>query len=142
MQKAHEQTDQVLTTLDTTLRVVFESLQQDIQAIKTPFLKDSTSYMGWGNRGEVMFTTLVNRLAEQLGREASTYLHSQTSPDLPEAKIDPQRSLPRNSTESAKISLPYPGTEMSTGRSEGIVPQPPEAPSNPPDPSETISHTD
>ncbi len=115
IQKVQDQTDRALTTLDTTLKVVFESLQQDIIAYQDSLSQGLDKLHHLGEQGEVMFSTLVSRLAEQLGREASSYLHAQepgesTDPAAPQRHSG--KPVPADSTASTPISLPYPGTEI------------------------------
>lgn len=119
LQKVQDQADQALTTLDTTLKVVFESLQQDVNAYQDSLSQGLDKLYHLGQQGEVMVTTLVNRLAEQLGRETSSYLHSQvpTERSVPESAPQTQPSsspVKADSIASIPISLPYPGTEIST----------------------------
>ncbi|MGV0024172.1 hypothetical protein [Phormidesmis priestleyi] len=117
IQRVQDHADQALTTLDTTLKVVFESLQQDVNAYQDSLAQGLDKLHHLGQQGEVMVTTLVNRLAEQLGREASSYLHSQAPADLtdtqaPQTSLHPGTLVKSDSTASTPISLPYPGTEI------------------------------
>ena len=129
LQTVHDRADQVLGTLDTTLRVVFDSLQQDIDAYQNSLSQGLAKLHDLGEEGEATFTALVSRLAQQLGREASFYLQSQpqalADSDLPfrPAPIPaPSISSPIVSTTSTfdptTISLPYPGTELPISRAE------------------------
>ncbi len=70
------QSDQLLLRLDSTLRLVFESLQSDVQSYQDSLAQGLEKMHGLGQRGEAMFAALVNHLAQQLGREASSYLQS------------------------------------------------------------------
>jgi hypothetical protein len=70
------QSDQLLLRLDTTLRVIFDSLQNNIQGYQDSLSQGLDKMHNLGQQGEAMFSALVNRLAQQLGREASTYLQS------------------------------------------------------------------
>ncbi|MEM9213831.1 MAG: hypothetical protein AAGD25_05745 [Cyanobacteria bacterium P01_F01_bin.150] len=68
--------------LDSTLKVLFESLQTSVDTYQDS-LEDSLRKMhGLGQQGEAMFTAFVNRLAGQLGQEASLHLRPATSPNL------------------------------------------------------------
>ncbi len=131
LQTVHDRADQVLGTLDASLRVVFDSLQQDIDVYQASLSQGLAKLHGLGEQGEAMFTALISRLAQQLGREASAHLQSQ-----PQALADSE--LPFRSTQQSvssigspiaarvapsafdptKISLPYPGTELPTYRAE------------------------
>lgn len=130
LQSVHDRADQVLGTLDTTLRVVFDSLQQDIDAYQDSLSQGLAKLHGLGEQGEAIFTALVSRLAQQLGREASSYLQSQpqalADSDLPfRPTQNPAPSISISAIASratptafdpTTISLPYPGTELPTSR--------------------------
>ncbi|MBD1911349.1 MULTISPECIES: hypothetical protein [unclassified Leptolyngbya] len=76
LQRIQTQSDQLLLKLDTTLRVIFESLQRNIQTYEDSLSQGLDKMHTLGHQGEAIFTALVNRLAQQLGREASQYLQS------------------------------------------------------------------
>jgi len=76
LQQIQTQSDQLLLKLDTTLRVIFESLQRNIQTYEDSLSQGLDKMHTLGHQGEAIFTALVNRLAQQLGREASQYLQS------------------------------------------------------------------
>lgn len=77
------QSDQLLTTLDTDQRVIFEALQRNLHSYQESLSQGLEKMHNLGTQGETLFTTLVNRLAQQLGREASTLLQSSRQPDTP-----------------------------------------------------------
>lgn len=119
VQQVHDRADQVLTSLDATLQVVFASLQQDIQAYQTSLSQGLDKLHGLGQQGEIMFTTLINRFAEQLGQEASSHQVSSEflETELPNSVLEPVVPLQAELAEAKafdpkKISLPYPGTEI------------------------------
>lgn len=70
------QSDQLLLKLDATLRVIFESLQNNVQTYQDALSQGLDRMYSMGQQGEALFSTFVNRLAQELGREASTYLHA------------------------------------------------------------------
>lgn len=76
VQKMQAQSDQLLLKLDSTLRVIFESLQTSMQGYQESLGQGLEKMHSLGQQGEAMFAALVNRLAQQLGREASSYLQS------------------------------------------------------------------
>jgi hypothetical protein len=83
------QSDQLLLKLDSTLQVIFESLQNNVQTYQDSLEQGLSRMHNLGQQGETMFSALVTRLAEQLGREASSYLQSSSEwqtdrPSLPE----------------------------------------------------------
>ncbi len=95
------QADQALTTLDTTLHVVFESLQKDIQAYQDSLSQGIDKLHSLGQQSEAMFSGIVGRLAAQMGRDASTFLQASDPSISPEA-----------------FRMPYAGTEFVPTRSE------------------------
>ncbi|MGB3491663.1 MAG: hypothetical protein WBA57_02965 [Elainellaceae cyanobacterium] len=76
MQSLQAKSDEMLTKLDSTLRVVFESLQGNVDSYQDSLGEGLKKMHGLGQQGEAMFAALVNRLAEQLGRGASQYIQS------------------------------------------------------------------
>ena len=76
LQRIQAQSDQLLLKLDTTLRVIFESLQRNMHTYEESLSRGLDKMHTLGHQGEAIFTALVNRLAQQLGREASSYLQA------------------------------------------------------------------
>ena len=89
------QSDQQILNLDSTLRVVFEALQRDVTAYQESLAQGLDRMHSLGQQSEMMFNALITHLAQQLGREASTYL--QASGQLPDAQLpDSQRAAAPN----------------------------------------------
>lgn len=126
MRRLQAQSDQLLMTLDSTLSVVFEALQSNLQSYQESLSQGLEKMHNLGQQGEVMFTALVNHLAEQLGREASSYVHLhletvEAEPTSPETATPPSAAeapaLPKiEDGISPEDKLPYPGTELSAAR--------------------------
>lgn len=142
MQRFQTQADSLLMRLDSTMSIVFETLQGNLQSYQESLSQGLEKMHGLGQQSEVMFSALVNHLAAELGREASSYVQPQldhsnlesatptavdrtpSSPMLPntarseatpEAPI-PDRMPPENrSTKELgeQERLPYAGTEIS-----------------------------
>ncbi|MGK7890156.1 MAG: hypothetical protein AB4042_12545, partial [Leptolyngbyaceae cyanobacterium] len=72
--------------LDSTLQVVFDSLQTNINTHQASLEASLQKMQGLGQQGEAMFTAFVNRLASRLGQEASQYLQP-TQPVPPEENL-------------------------------------------------------
>jgi hypothetical protein len=70
------QSDQLMLKLDSTLQIIFESLNRNVQAYQESMEQGLDRMHNLGQQGEAMFTFLVNRLAQQLGREATSFLQS------------------------------------------------------------------
>jgi hypothetical protein len=80
VQMLQAQSDQLLINLDSTLRTVFESLERNIQAYQASLSQGVDRMHSMGQQGEMMFTALISHLAQQLGREASSFLQSNVQP--------------------------------------------------------------
>jgi hypothetical protein len=78
IQRVQIQSDQLLLKLDSTLQVIFDSLQNNILTYQESLEQGLSRMQSLGQQGEAMFSALVTRLAEQLGKEASVYLQSQS----------------------------------------------------------------
>jgi hypothetical protein len=83
MQQIQNQSDQLMMRLDSAIRIIFESMQTNIQSYEDSLEQGLNRMHTLGQQGEAMFSALVNRLAEHLGRETSTYLQSSIQVDTP-----------------------------------------------------------
>ncbi|MGL5063728.1 MAG: hypothetical protein ACRC62_27395, partial [Microcoleus sp.] len=135
MQQFQANADSLMMRLDSTLNLVFDTLQENLQNYQESLGEGLDRMHGLGQQSEAMFAAWVNRLAEQLGRE--TYAYAQRPIDLPNPEmatpraIDPVSVDPlppettrsrlgnrapdnRSSEEIAEQDrFPYAGTEMS-----------------------------
>ncbi|MBD2094419.1 hypothetical protein H6F90_04540 [Trichocoleus sp. FACHB-591] len=82
LQVLQARSDQLLMNLDSTLSVVFEALQRNVQSYEESLSTGLERMHDLGQQGEVMFTALVSHLAQQLGREASSFLYTMPTPEL------------------------------------------------------------
>jgi hypothetical protein len=124
MRQLQAQSDHLLMTLDSSLSVIFESLQRNLQTYSDSLSQSLERMHSLGQQGEVMFTTLVNQLAQQVGQETSSYL--QSSLQLTESEPPAHTIAPPAPTESDFPSvapsedlpltfeelLPYAGAEL------------------------------
>ncbi len=95
------QTDYMLLKLDTNLRAVFESMEQSIQSYRDSLHQGLDSMHGLGQQGEVIFKTLVNHLAQQLGQEQTAYLDAAATAIPPQSHL---AAVPQdNALENADI---------------------------------------
>lgn len=106
IQALQAQSDQLVLKLDSTLSVFFETMQKNIQSYQDSLSQGLGRMHSLGQQGEVVFTAMVNHLAQQLGREASAYLQP------PEADWEATSRL----TEQGQEALP-PVSQGSGGRS-------------------------
>jgi hypothetical protein len=76
LRQFQQQSDRMLTNLEANQRAIFEALLRDLQAYQASLARGIEKMHSLGTQGEMLFTVLVNRLAQQLGREASTRFSS------------------------------------------------------------------
>jgi hypothetical protein len=114
IQQVRDRTDEMIGSMDTTLRVVFESLQRDITSYQDSLTQGLENLHTLGRQSEAVFSGLVSRLAEQLGRDASTYLRmAESTPEKPEPQPvveEPQPTI--KSAEPEQVAMPYAGMEI------------------------------
>ncbi|HEY9749086.1 MAG TPA: hypothetical protein V6C63_10425, partial [Allocoleopsis sp.] len=121
LQMLQARSDQLLMNLDSTLGVVFEALQRNVQSYQESLSGGLERMHDLGQQGEVMFTALVSHLAQQLGREASSFLHSSLpTPELTSG--EPNSTAPAQLTSTfvtteVNASTPTPTTEVSPASS-------------------------
>ncbi len=122
IQRIQAQTDQLLLKLDNSLRVIFESLQSNIETYQESLSLGLDKMNALGQQGEAIFAAMVNRLAEQLSREASHYLQA----SIQDVEWQPATSLPQSSVRpSAEPSATGPTTEQWPPASlETVAPSP------------------
>jgi hypothetical protein len=78
MQQFETQADRLLIGLDSRMNIVFEALQGNLETYQGSLSQGLERMHGLGQQSEMMFTALVNHLAEELGREASSYVQQPT----------------------------------------------------------------
>ncbi|MEX0268781.1 hypothetical protein AB3R30_06555 [Leptolyngbyaceae cyanobacterium UHCC 1019] len=91
LQALRSRSDQMLVNLDSTLNLVFESLQRNIQAYQASLTQGLERMHTMGQQSEVAFKTLIKELAQQLNQEASSYLLSLAQG---QAAVDPKAVNP------------------------------------------------
>ncbi len=88
LRQLQAQFDGMLRTIDGNHRAIFDTLERDIHGYQDSLSLGLDKMHRLGVQGELLFTALVNRLAQLLGREASTLL--QSSRELSEVTHPPQ----------------------------------------------------
>ncbi len=76
LQRLQGESDRLLMSLDSTLRVVFKALERNVNSYNESLVQGLDKMHRLGQQGELMFSALVNHLAQLLGQETSTYLKS------------------------------------------------------------------
>lgn len=103
MRLVQSQCDRLLMTLDTNLSVVFEALQRNIKGYQESLSQGLDRMHNLGQQGEGMFAALVNHLAQELGREASSYIHVVPEVDSDQA----ERKRPLSQTDDRGLSAEF-----------------------------------
>ena len=146
LRSAQAQSDQMLVNFDASIRLVFEALQKDIKAYQESLAQGIDKMHNLGQQGEMMFTALVNHLAQQLGREASSYMQAggqtgaiaaepaRVEPILSAANPAPLSGIVPSQTGSSpaqagsatnvsgNLPFPFPGMEMPSSSSVSSEP--------------------
>lgn len=107
VQMLQTQSDQLLLKLDSTLKVFFESLQRNVHSYQDSLNEELMKMHMLGQQGEAVLSGLINRLAQQLAREASSYLQSPTgSAALPPPVTAHATSMPHSTDDPVTVLQP------------------------------------
>ncbi len=106
LRQLQEKSDQMLTALDANQRAIFEALQRNLHAYQQSLSQGLERMYSLGVQGEMLFTSLVNRLAQPLATDASS-------------------SLPSPSQQRADYAPPTPGTGVSSTPPQTRLPSDP-----------------
>jgi hypothetical protein len=98
------QFDQLILTLDENQRIIFETFQRNLQSYQESLAQGLENMHNLGGRTEMMFTVLVNRLIQQLGKETSTL---ESLPKNADDVLDRSQTMPPVGSE------PFPPLELS-----------------------------
>jgi hypothetical protein len=101
LQQIQNQSDHLVLSLDQSLRAVFESLEQSLYTYQDSLNQGLNKMHTLGQQGEMMFSALINHLAQQMSQEARAYLEAKAQqqeprPGLPTA-IGPEPAPPDQS---------------------------------------------
>ncbi len=89
LQQVQAQTDDLIRNLDLSLRAVFDALQQSVYSYQDSLNQGLNKMHTLGQQGEMMFSALVNHVAQRMNQEALAYLESPgrtAPPKLPVAE--------------------------------------------------------
>lgn len=111
-QDHHERTHQLVSSLDSTLRLVFQTLEQDIGSYQSSLSHRLNQMHSLEQQGEVLLDVLVHRLQAQLSYLATT------PPQPPEKCTLPQRETMVPTHPSSQAPDP-----LTNGTSSSTVPQ-------------------
>lgn len=123
MQSFQARADNLLMRLDSTVGIVFDALQTNLETHQASLSQGIENMYGLSQQSEAMFAAFVNHLAEQLGREASSYVpkepiaivNLESATTAPSNTAIDQSVAPQSRTSElgAEDRLPYAGTEIS-----------------------------
>jgi hypothetical protein len=130
LRQLQTESDRLLSTLDVNQRVIFETLQNDLQSYQESLSQGLEKMHDLGAQGETLFTALINRLAQQLGAEASTLLRSSlhaadstTKTNLP-SQVEPaslgREVLKLTKQENSKTGLGLPSEQLSVSEATPV----------------------
>lgn len=116
LQQMQSRSDQLFMSLDSTIQVVFETLQRNIQGYQESLSQGLEKMHSLGQQSEVMFAALLNNLKQQLKTEASATFPSSSGYQLGAntSQTAPQPLLPVSDASSEAKSIRPPQT--TTGR--------------------------
>jgi hypothetical protein len=104
LQALRDRTDFLLTSMDSSLQLAFGSMQKNVEVYTTTLHTGLDRMHHLGYQGEVLFSTLVNRLAQQVGRDMAIA--------LPERSLD-RETDPIPSRTSTRIEPTQPSAAPS-----------------------------
>lgn len=94
IQATQAQSDQMMLKLDATVQRIFESLNRNLQTYEASLEQGLHRMHDLGQQGEAMYAFLVNRVAQQMGREASSMLQPSGQPTADQPSLPPPAISP------------------------------------------------
>lgn len=95
----HDRTDFLLSSMDSSLQLAFSSMQKNVEVYQTTLHHGLDRMHNLGYQGEVLFSALINHLAQQMGRELAA---NPTANPI----ASPTANLTANLTTNFTTSLP------------------------------------
>ena len=109
----HDRTDFLLSSMDSSLQLAFSSMQKNVDVYQTTLHQGLDRMHNLGYQGEVLFSALINHLAQQMGRElaANPTTNSTTNsttalPDNLRSVVD-RRAVPQDAPSITPIQSPF-----------------------------------
>ena len=106
----HDRTDFLLSSMDSSLQMAFTSMQKNVEVYQTTLHQGLDRMHNLGYQGEVLFSALINHLAQQMGRELAA------NPTNPADPINP--ADPTNPASHPTVALPETIKESKTHPSD------------------------
>jgi hypothetical protein len=118
LRQLQAESDRLLSTLDANQRVIFETIQSNLQSYQESLSQGLEKMHHLGIQGETLFTALINRLAQQWGREASSLLQSSLQSAETKTTLEPVLSKEGRTTslETPLLPLPLPKPPTETNQ--------------------------
>ncbi|MGB3202879.1 MAG: hypothetical protein WBA99_18375 [Nodosilinea sp.] len=88
------QSDQVMLGLDQSFRSVFETLKQSIYSYQNSLNQGLNQMHTLGQQGELIVSTLVDHLDQQINSETLAYLDAGQRRELPQSRLQDSASVP------------------------------------------------
>ncbi|MDX2241423.1 MAG: hypothetical protein NW224_12125 [Leptolyngbyaceae cyanobacterium bins.302] len=114
LQTLRSRSDQMLVNLDSTLNVVFESLQRNIQAYQEALSQGLERMYNTGQQSEYTFKILIDQLVQQLKQEASAYLLASQADSAPPASSVEKSPPAQSGASTIAPAIVSPPTSLSS----------------------------
>ena len=116
----HDRTDFLLSSMDSSLQLAFSSMQKNVEVYQTTLHQGLDRMHNLGYQGEVLFSALINHLAQQMGRELAANPTANLMAKFTTAFPDPTQTPFSASTppETPKTSETRPPEARSTPETE------------------------
>lgn len=115
MQLFQSRLDSLLMSLDSRMGTVFEALQANLESYQASLGQGLENMHGLSQQSEAMFVALVNHLAVQLGREASSYVQQPIDLANLETVIPPGASRSKATGALSTTESEQPAAETQSG---------------------------
>jgi len=116
LKRIQTQSDQLVMNLDRVLQTVFESLEKSVESYQASLSQGLNKMHTLGQQGEMMFTALINHLAQQMNQDALAYLETSQARggqprQLPDAALGESPTQPSGRNRQASSTPTNTGSE-------------------------------
>ena len=105
----HDRTDFLLSSMDSSLQLAFNSMQKNVEVYQTTLHQGLDRMHNLGYQGEVLFSALINHLAQQMGRELAANPTTNSTTALPDDlwSILDRSAVPQDAPSITPIQSPF-----------------------------------
>lgn len=105
----HDRTDFLLSSMDSSLQLAFSSMQKNVDVYQTTLHQGLDRMHNLGYQGEVLFSALINHLAQQMGRELAANPTTNSTTALPDnlRSVVDRRAVPQDAPSITPIQSPF-----------------------------------